>query len=55
MTEFLAVLSGIFTFWNQVVWFVKLLQKTPEEQHDALIKQVNQIFDEAENNGRPQW
>ncbi len=50
---FLAALVGFFKFFNEVSSLIKLLQKTPQEKHDALMKRVNDVFDEKLNGGRP--
>lgn len=44
MAEFLAVISGIFKFFDQVTWFVKLLQKTPLEKRQEAIRKISDAF-----------
>lgn len=36
-TAILGVISGIFKFWDQVVWLVKTLEKTPAEKQADFI------------------
>ena len=55
MTEVLTIISGIFTFWSEVTWFVKLLQATPAEQQDALIAAMQKEAATTAATGRPTW
>lgn len=55
MTEFLAVLTGIMKFWDQVTWLVKTLQKTPVEKHTELLVKIRKEADHFEETGRPTW
>lgn len=49
------VLTAFFKFPAAVTALIKMIKQTPEEQHEALIKQVQAVFDESKNNGRPNW
>lgn len=44
MAEFLTALTGFFKFFDQVVGFIKLLEKTPLEKRADAIKAVNDAF-----------
>ncbi len=48
MTEFITIVGGIITFWNEVAPFVKMLQKTPAEQRNQVIANVHAAFQKAE-------
>lgn len=48
MGEILAILAGILKFWDEVVFFIKLLQKTPVEKVKDVIAEVNAAFDKAD-------
>lgn len=53
--EILGIIQGAFTFWKQLVWFIKLLQGTPLEQHDKLITAIQKEVDDFKQTGRPSW
>lgn len=56
MSEFLAVITGVFKFFDQVSWFVKLLQKTPLEKRQAAIVKISDAFAAAtkpDESGKP--
>lgn len=53
--EFVTIIGGIFKFWDQVVWLVKKLEKTPEEKRQELYKNIQAEADNFENTGRPTW
>jgi hypothetical protein len=48
MSEFVSILSGIFRFFDLVAAFVKMLQKTPIEKHQALMAEVSAAFEKAD-------
>lgn len=52
---FIEVLTAFFKFPAAVTALVKLISKTPEQNHQALIEKVNKMFDQGGNDGRPQW
>lgn len=52
---FIGLLPAIFKFWDQVTWLIQTLQKTPEEQHQALMDKVKAEADAFEQTGRPVW
>ena len=49
----IAMLPALFKFWDEVTQLIKLLQGTPEQDHQKLMAQVTNTFNEASNNGRP--
>lgn len=51
----IALIPAIFKFWDQVVWLVQTLQKTPEEQHQSLMDRIKKEADSYEQTGRPNW
>lgn len=55
MSEFLAAITGVFKFWDQVVWFVKLIQKTPQERRQDLMKSIQKESEKFAESGRPVW
>lgn len=55
MTEALAIITGVFQFWNQVVWLVKLLQGTPEADREKLVAQMQSEAEKLAQTGRPSW
>jgi hypothetical protein len=54
-TDIVALITAIFKFPNTILEFVKVLQKTPEEKHNDLLKAVAQEASKFENSGRPTW
>ena len=55
MKEFLGVIMGIFTFWDQVIFLVKTLQKTPEEKRQELMIRLRDESEKFARSGRPIW
>lgn len=55
MSEFLAVLAGVFKFWDQVTWLVKTIQGTPEDHRQAIIASIRAEAENFEKEGRPSW
>lgn len=51
----IALIPGFFAFFTQVQWLIKLLQATPAEQRDSLIKTMQQEADNFKKTGRPTW
>jgi hypothetical protein len=46
--EIIAVIGGILKFFDQVKWFVGLLQKTPMEKVNQVMAEVDAAFKKAE-------
>ena len=55
MVQIIALILGLFKFWDQVMTFVALMQQTPEEKHEEIMQKVESVFDEIANSGRPHW
>ena len=53
--EIVGLIGGILKFFDQVKWLVQTLQKTPAEQHDALLIRIRKEADAFESTGRPTW
>lgn len=53
--EVVAIIGGVFKFWDQVVWLIKTLQKTPAEKHEDLLGRIRKEADTFEESGRPTW
>lgn len=53
--SFLAVITGVFKFFDEVKWLVQLLQKTPAEKHDQLIAQMQKEAASWAAGDRPVW
>ena len=51
----IAIIPGFFKFFDEVSAYIKLLQKTPEEKHEALVAKVQGVFNEKDDQGRPKW
>lgn len=48
MGEFLALILGIFKFWDQVTWLVQTLQKTPAEKRAEMIGKIKDASTKAD-------
>lgn len=51
--EIIALITGFFKFFPEVVNLIKMLQDTPEEERQKLMVKIKDAFDEKKNNGRP--
>jgi hypothetical protein len=49
------LVKGLLQFPGVILEFVRLLQKTPQEKHDALLKQIQIESEKFEQTGRPSW
>lgn len=49
------LVKGLLQFPGVILEFVRLLQKTPQEKHDALLKQIQKESEKFEETGRPSW
>lgn len=48
-------LTGFFKFFDQVMAFIHLLEKTPVEKHQEIQKQVDAWMEESASGSRPKW
>jgi hypothetical protein len=55
MVNTIAIILGIFKFFDQVVWLVKKLEKTPVERRQEVIERMRQEHETMEKTGRPVW
>jgi hypothetical protein len=55
VVKFLGILAGIVKFWDQIVWLVKTLQKTPQQKYLDLMERMKEEADDFEKTGRPKW
>ncbi len=55
LAAIIAIIPGFFKFFDEVSILIKQLEKTPEQKHDALMAQVQGVFNEKDNGGRPKW
>lgn len=55
ITDIIAIIKTILQFPSTILEFVKLLQKTPQEKHDGLLKKMRDEADQLEDTGRPTW
>jgi hypothetical protein len=53
LEAFLALIPAILQFPSQIAWFIQLLKKTPEEQHQALMDKIQSEADAYQKTGRP--
>lgn len=47
------VLVAFFKFPGQLTELARMLQSTPEEDHQKLLEKVKVVFDESKSGGRP--
>lgn len=47
MSEFIAIMLGVFKFWDQVTWLVKKLEGTPAENREKMIASVHAAFEQS--------
>ena len=52
---FIALLPAVFKFFDEITWFVKTLQNTPQEKRQALMEKMKVEADNYEKNSRPTW
>lgn len=49
--QIVALLIAVFKFFDEVQWFVQLLQKTPQEKRQQAIAEVHAAFTKASTSG----
>lgn len=54
-SDIVALVTAFFQFPQTILAFVKILKKTPEENHDAILKRVADEAASFEQSGRPNW
>jgi hypothetical protein len=55
LSDILAIIKGVLQFPGTILEFVKLLQKTPQEKHQDLLKRMAEEAKKFEDTGRPTW
>ena len=55
MKEFFGIITGILKFWDNVVFLVKTLQKTPEAKRQELMRGIAKESEKFARSGRPEW
>lgn len=53
--EIIALITGFFKFPQAILEFIKVLQKTPEQKHEDLLKAIALEAKKFEETGRPNW
>lgn len=51
--QWFTLISGILSFPDKILPFIKMLQTTPEQQHDAIIAEIQKQADAYKTTGRP--
>jgi len=51
----LEIIKGVLQFPNAILRLVRVLQKTPQENHEALVKKNEDEASQYEKTGRPSW
>jgi hypothetical protein len=55
VTAILGLVTAFFQFFPKVLEFLKLLQKTPAEEHSAIMERIAKERAAAEAGERPTW
>lgn len=55
IAELLALITALAKFPSVILEFVKILQKTPEEKHEDLLKKIAEESIKFQETGRPTW
>lgn len=55
VAEIVALITALFKFPSIILEFVKLLQKTPQEKHEEILKRIADEAKKFEETGRPTW
>jgi len=53
ITSLAELIPLLNTFAPEVIKLLHALEGTPEQDHQKLMKSINDAFDEVKNNGRP--
>ncbi len=54
-SEILTLIGGVLAFPKTILEIVKLLQKTPQEAHQEIVKKINEEAQKFQETGRPKW
>lgn len=55
IAQILELISGVLAFPGQVLAIIRILKKTPQENHDDLLKSMAAEADKFAQTGRPTW
>lgn len=55
VAEIMALITGVLQFPKTILEFIKILKKTPQENHEGIVKKVAEEAQKFEDTGRPQW
>lgn len=55
VAEIIALITGVLKFPSVVLEFIKLLQKTPQQKHEDILKRIGDESKRFEDTGRPTW
>lgn len=55
LTLLFQVILAVFQFPAAMASFIKLLSKTPAEQEQDIVEQVNAMVDVSQSGDRPTW
>ena len=51
----LEIINGVLKFPEAVLKLIRVLQKTPAQKHEDLLKRMDEEFTRFEEEGRPSW
>ena len=51
----LELIKGVLKFPDAVLKLIRVLQKTPAEKRDDILKKMDEEFQKFEDTGRPTW
>lgn len=55
LVDIIAIVKAVLQFPTTILEFVKLVQKTPQDKHDELLKRLADESKKFEETGRPTW
>lgn len=55
LIQILDIIKGVLQFPATILEFIKILRKTPQENHEDLLKRIGEESKKFEDTGRPTW
>ena len=55
LTQIIDLIKGVLQFPAVILEFVKILRKTPQENHESLLKRMAEESQKFSETGRPTW
>lgn len=55
LSDIALLIASILKFPNTILAFIKILKKTPQENHEELLSMVAKESEKFEQTGRPTW